>query len=221
MAQIAVIGLSSFGYYLARRLCELGSEVVAIDNDREQIDKIKNFASKAVIADATDRKALERLELEEMDAVVISLGESLESSILAAFYLKEMGVNKIVVKALSEDHARILEMIGVSQIVFPERESGYRLATSLNRPEVLDWIPLGKDMSILEISPFKEMVGKTIRELDFRNRYHCQIVAIRISKTREELVLPDPEFKIEVQHLLVLMGQNTDLEELQRRAPSK
>lgn len=216
MAQIAIIGLSSFGYYLARRLSELGSEVIAIDNNREQIEKVKNFASKAVIADATDRKAMERLELQEMDMVVVSLGNQLESSILSAFYLKEMGVSKVVVKALTEDHAKILEMMGVDLIVFPEKESGFRLATTLHRPEIVDWIPLGKSLSILEMSPFKEMIGKTIRELNFRNHYHCQIVGIRTVNT-EELVLPDPEFKIEADQILVLMGKNIDLEELQRR----
>lgn len=218
MAQVAIIGLSSFGYYLAQHLSELGSEVLAIDNNRERIEKVKNFVAKAVIADATDRKALARLELEEMDVVVISLGESLESSILAAFYLKELGVKKIVAKALSEDHARILEMVGVNQIVFPERDSGIRLAISLHQPEIVEYIPLGKGISLMEISPFKEMVGKTIRELDFRNHYHCQIVAIRLKKNGERVILPEPDLVIDQSNVLVVMGKNEDLEALQRRA---
>jgi len=218
MAQIAIIGLSSFGYYLAQRLSELGSEVLAVDTDKERIEKIKNFVAKAVIADATDRKVLERLELEEMDVVVISLGDDLESSILAAFYLKELGVKKIVAKALSEDHARILELIGVGQIEFPERDSGYRLAISLNQPEIVDYIPLGKGVGLVEMNPLKEMIGKTIRELDFRNRYHCQIVAIRLEKDGEKVILPEPDLVIEPTNILVVMGRNEDLEILQKHA---
>ncbi len=216
MAQIAIIGLSSFGYFLAQRLSELGSEVLAVDNNRERIDKIKNFVAKAVIADATDRKALERLELEEMDTVVISLGEDIESSILAAFYLKELGVKKVVAKALSEDHARILELIGVDQIAFPERDSGYRLAISLNQPEIVEYIPLGKGVSLVEMNPLKEMIGKTIRELDFRKKYHCQIVAIRLKKEGEKVILPEPDFVIDNDNILVMMGRNEDLENLQK-----
>jgi len=219
MAQIAIIGMSNFGYYLAQRLSELGSDVLAIDNNREKIDKVKNFTSKAVIADATDRKALERLELEEMDVVVVSLGDELESSILAAFYLRELGVHKIVVKALSEDHAKILELIGVNQIVFPEKDSGLRWATTLHRPEIVEFIPIGNGVSLLEMSPFKEMMGKTIRELDFRSKYHCSIVAVRPSKIKEEVVFPDPDLRIEADNILVLMGKNADIENLQRRGP--
>lgn len=217
MAQIAVIGLSSFGYYLAKRLSELGSEVVAIDTNKERIEHIKNFVTKGVSADATDRRVLERLELEEMDIVVISLGDKLESSILTAFYLKQIGVKKIVAKALSEDHARILELVGVDRVVFPERDSGYSLALTLHRPEIIEHIPLGENLSLLEISPFKEMVGKSLKELDFRSRYKCQIVAVRPDKESKELILPEPNLVISANNILILMGKDKEIEDLQRK----
>ncbi len=217
MAQVAILGLSNFGYYLALKLTQMGSEVMVIDHKKELIDRIKNDVSKAIIADATDRRALEKLGLENMDAVVISLGDRLESSILCAFYLKEMKVKNIVAKALSEDHKRILEMIGVNKVVFPEKESGERLAMSIHRPEILEYIPMGRDMSMIEMEPFKEMVGKTIRELDFRKRYGCQIIAIRPRKGERELKLPDPDQVIEKENILIIMGQTKSIEELERR----
>ena len=117
MAQIAVIGMSSFGYYLARTLSEKKSKVLAIDQDEVMIDKVKPCVAKAIIADATDVEVLKKLELASMDAVVISLGSSLDASILVAMHLKELGAKRIVAKANSEDHVRILEHGVVGHII--------------------------------------------------------------------------------------------------------
>jgi len=214
MAQVAILGLSNFGYYLALRLSELGSEVMVVDNDRNRIDQIKPYVSRAVIADATDKRTLEKLGLENIDAVVISLGEKLEASILSAFYLKEMKVKRIIAKALSEDHARILEKIGVDRVVFPERDSGYKEAPLIHRAGIVQYVQLEKGLSILEMKPLEEMVGKTIRQLDFRKKYRCQILAIRAN---DEYQLPDPDQKIEKEHILTLLGREEDLAILQKK----
>ncbi|HUT55489.1 MAG TPA: TrkA family potassium uptake protein [bacterium] len=216
MAQIAVIGMSSFGYYMARKLAELGSDVLAIDYDETMVDKIKAYVSKAVVADATDRRAIQQLGLTGMDAVVLSLGDKLESSILAAMHLRELGVKKIVAKALSEDHAKILELIGVQRIVFPERDMGIRIASSLHGANIADYLPLGPDLSIIEMIPIKEMVGKTLLELEFRKRYHCQILAIRDKVPEEITFIPEPDTRIKASHLLVILGANKDLAGLQK-----
>jgi trk system potassium uptake protein TrkA len=216
MAQIAVIGLSSFGFYLAKRLTELGSEVLAVDNNEPVIDRVKIHVTRAVIADATDARALKELDLHGMDAVVLSLGGSLEAAILAAMHLKELGVRRIVAKALSDDHAKILEVLGVHRIVFPERDMGNRVASSLHGANVEDFLPLGADFSILEMFPLKEMVGKTLPELDFRKRYRCQVLAVKDKVPEEAVFIPEPDTKLKASHVLIVMGKNKDLSRLRK-----
>jgi trk system potassium uptake protein TrkA len=216
MAQITVIGLSSFGYFLALRLSELGSQVLAVDWNEDMIDKIKVYVSKAVVADATDKRVLQQLGLTGMDAVVLSLGEKLESSILAAMHLREMGAKNVVAKALSEEHAKILELIGVHRIVFPERDMANRVALSLHGHNIEDYLPIGQNLSIVEMIPLKEMVGKTLLELDFRNRYQCQVLAIKDRVPEATTFIPQADTKIKQSQTLILMGNNRDLERLQR-----
>jgi trk system potassium uptake protein TrkA len=216
MSQIAVIGMSSFGYYLSLRLSELGSEVLAIDYNEAAIDRIKAYVTRAVVADAIDRRVLSQLGLAGMDTVVITLGEKLEASILAAMHLKELGVKRIVAKALSEDHAKILEVIGVHRIVFPERDMGFRVASSLHGANIADYLPLGPDLSIIEMIPLKEMVGRDLVELDFRKRYRCQVLAIRDKVPEDVTFIPEPDTKIKASHLLIVMGKNHDLERLRK-----
>jgi trk system potassium uptake protein TrkA len=214
MQQIAVVGMSSFGYYLAKKLSELGTEVLAIDRNESMINSIKAHVSKAVVADATEREVMQQLDLHRMDVVVISLGEKLEASILAAMHLKELGAKKIVAKVLSEDHAKIMELIGVNQIVFPERDIGIRIAFSLHGANIADYLPLGSNLSIVEMIPPKEMVGKTLEELEFRKRYHCQVLAMKEKKPEEITFLPEPDTMISENHLLIVMGKDNDLARL-------
>ena len=135
---VAIIGLSSFGTYLAKSLAEQGNAVLVVDTNKAIIDDIKAHVTKAVIADATDRRIIKELNFIEMDHVIVSLGSNIESSILTVLHLTEEGIKNITAKATSEDHAKILEKIGVNKIIFPERDMGIRLAESLvkiNRSE--------------------------------------------------------------------------------------
>jgi len=163
------------------------------------------------VGDATDRRILDKLDLDRMDAVVLSLGSDLESSILAAMHLKEMGVKNIVAKALSEDHVKILDLIGVSRIVFPERDMGLRVATALHGGDVLDQLPLGPGLSIIEMIPTEEMLGRTPDELRFRERYGCQILAVKSTDPKETTFIPDPRSPIRKSHILIVMGRDQDL----------
>lgn len=214
MPQIAVIGLSSFGFYLAKKLSRLGAQVMAIDQKESRVEDIKEFVDKAVVADATDKEVLSSLGLTQMDAVVLSLGDDLAISILAAMHLKDLGVKRIMAKALTEDHARILEKIGVDRIIFPEKDMGERVAMSLQDTNVADFVPLGKDLSVVELYPLKEMVGKTLGELNFRKRYNCQIIAIKDKIPEEITFVPEAETRIKQSHLLIVVGKNKDLERL-------
>ena len=216
MAQIAVIGISSFGYYLARKLAELGSEVLVVDCDEEKVDTIKAYVTKAVVADATDKRTLKQLGLSNMDAVVLSMGSQMESSIISALHLKEMEVKKIVAKSLSEDHSKILELLKVDRIVFPERDMGERMATSLQGRNIADYLPLGSGISIVEMVPTEEMIGKTLTELEFRSRYKAQVMAIKKKEPEEDTFIPEPSTKIKRGHLLFVLGKDDDLERFRK-----
>jgi len=216
MAQVAVIGMSSFGYYLALKLSELGSEVLAIDRDAQVIDRIKAYVTKAVVGDVTDSRILSQLGVKDMDVVVLSLGGDMQASVLAALYLRELSAKRVVAKALSEDHAKILELIGVDKVVFPEKDMGERVAVSLHGSNVADYLPLGKDLSIVELIPHKEMVGKTLQELGFRSRYQSQVLAVKDKTPEEVTFVPTPDTRIKRSHVLVVMGKNEDLEKLRK-----
>ena len=137
MKQFAVIGLGNFGFFLAKKLHELDKEVIAIDIDKDKIQAVKDFSSQAVIADATDKEVLEAIGLNDVDVVFVSMGGRMDRSILTTFYLKELGVEKVIVKAISAEHAVILDKVGADKVIFPERDMAYNLATSVTETKSL------------------------------------------------------------------------------------
>lgn len=214
MGQIAVIGVGNFGYWVAAKLSQMGSEVLAIDNDEDKLDRVKSLVARAVIGDATNKDLLSELGLRNLDAVVLSLGSRLEASIISALYLKELGVETVIVKAVSEEHIKVLNLIGVKRVIFPEKDMGMRLAASLHGANFLDYLPIGPDLSIMEMPPLPEMAGKTPAELDFRREYKCQILALKEGGSNGRAFIPEPDTVIKKDHLVVLMGRDKDLARL-------
>jgi len=214
MRSLLIIGLGSFGMTLARDLIKRGNEVAVIDIDEERINKAKGFVDKAIIADGTKREVLEELEIEEFDAVVVNLGDRIDSSVLAALHLRELGAKEVVTKAVSSDHETILKMIGVDQVVFPERDMALRLSYVLSTTNVMDQFFLASDYSLVELSAPLALVGKSLKELDLRNRYGVQVVIIK-QTVPEELVFPSGDFIVKDSDVLVVMGKEKDLKRLQ------
>lgn len=136
MAQVAVIGLGRFGFYVTKHLHQAGHDVLAIDIDPQNVDAIADFSSRAVVLDARDKERLDALGIQDFDVVVVSLGERVDASALVALHLKEIGVRRLICKAGSEDHVKLLELIGVSEVVFPEREAAERLASHLGNEDL-------------------------------------------------------------------------------------
>ena len=217
MAQIAVIGLGRFGFHAARELQAAGHDVLAIDIDQENVERIGDLVSRAVRLDARDKERLDALGIEDFDVVVVSLGERIDASTLVALHLKELGVPKIITKAGSEDHAKLLRLIGVHEIVFPEREAAARLARRMSTSNLLDYIPLGETYSIQEIAPTEEMAGKSLEELRLRNRFNIQVIGVRDVLTDEVDLNPGPKFRVKDSDSLVILGRNEDLERMKRR----
>lgn len=217
MAQIAVIGLGRFGFHAARELQEAGHDVLAIDIDQGNVERIGDLVSRAVRLDARDKERLDALGIKDFDVVVVSLGERIDASTLVALHLKELGVPKIITKAGSADHAKLLELIGVHEIVFPEREAAARLARRMSTANLLDYIPLGETYSIQEIAPTEEMVGKTLEQLRLRNRFKVQVLGVRDVLSDEVDLNPGPKFRIKDSDALVILGKNEDLERMKKR----
>ncbi|MBN2333484.1 MAG: TrkA family potassium uptake protein [Deltaproteobacteria bacterium] len=217
MRLFVVIGLGSFGYYAAKRLYALGQEVMVIDHDKELVQSIKDQVSRAVVADATDRESLERLGLADVDVALVSVGDRLDTSILITLYLKEMGVKEVVVKAVTDDHGKILEKIGASMVIFPERDSGVRLADRLGSENVIEHLPLSEGYGIMEMAADKGIIGQTLRTLKLRNRYGIQVIAIKEMVPERMHFPPDPDFVIKDSDMLIVVGPDEGLEALKRK----
>jgi len=213
----AVIGLGRFGSAMATTLAELGHEVIGIDGNEEKVARLSDVVSQAVQLDATDEKAIKAAGIQDVDVAIISIGENIESSVLVAMLVKELGIPTIIAKAITALHGRILERLGVSRVVFPERDMAVRVAHSLVVPNVLDYIELSRDFSIVEMPAPAEFVGRTLKELALRPRYGLTLIAIkRASAAGGETtnVAPAAEDRIEAGDVLSLLGSNERVSQL-------
>lgn len=214
--RFAVIGLGHFGSHAARTLYEAGKEVIAIDKDPDAVQAIAEHVTHPVVADATERHTLESLGVHEVDAAIVSLGGRMDVIILTALHLVELGVPHIVVKALSEEHARILTALGVHEAVHPEKEMAIRTASRLARVDVIEFLPLMPGYSIREVKAPPEFVGKTLKELNLRNTLNLQLVAIekRDGGRQEMNIMPRADDVILEEDILILLGEDRNLDRL-------
>lgn len=217
MQQAAVIGLGNFGSSVAQHLATKGCQVVCVDQDMEKVQAMKDFVLHAVQADATDESALRAIGISEVDVAVISLGDNREASILTAMILQDLGVKEIVVKVVSDLHARVLKRLGVSRVVFPEKDMGRRVAEKLVAPRILEHLELSEEYGIEEVVPPEEFVNETIGDLKLRTRFGVSVLAIRRQKAagKEEVVVnPTRDDRILPGDLLIVIGHEADLEKL-------
>jgi trk system potassium uptake protein TrkA len=222
MRQFAVIGLGRFGYSVAETLIKKGYEVLAIDTDEAKIEAVSDFATYAVQCDATDMKALKAVSTQNVDVAVVSIGEDIEASILIVMTLKEMGIGQIIAKAVTPIHGRILMNLGVTEVIFPERDAAIRLAHRLIAPNVLEYLELSPGYSIEEIAVPSKMAGKKLKESQIRTLFGVNVIAMKKKVTRmvkgtvktEEVfnVSPSAEDILEKGAVLVLVGREEDLE---------
>ena len=214
MRRVVVIGLGIFGFNIAKDLYENGFEVIAIDKNKEVIQKIRDFSTKAVIADGTDKEVMESIGIQEDDVVIISFGEDLAASTLITLHLKEMKVKHIIVKAPNEDHKHVLEKVGATEVIIPEKAMADKVAKSLISPNVLDYIPLSEDYTISEIVPPASFMGKTIGEIHLRTKYHIEVIAVREMLPERITMVPRAEFIIKDSDILVVIGKEEDIQKI-------
>ena len=189
--------------------------MVGIDSSRERVQDLRDEATQAIVADCTDQATLKALGIEDADAVVVSLGERMDASVLVTLYLKELGVKKIVAKAVSEDHGKILGLIGATEIVHPERDSAMRVAIALGVKSILEYLPIGVGFSLLELLAPPDFRDKTLADLQIRATHHVLVVAVK-NGDRLDLV-PGGSYEVREGDILVLIGRNEDLAQLTRR----
>src|SRR5512139_1766358 len=214
MKRVVVIGLGIFGFNIAKDLYENGFEVVAIDKNKEIIQKIRDFSTKAILADGTDKEVLDSIGIQEDDVVILSFGEDLAASTLITLHLKEMRVKNIVVKAPNEDHKHVLEKVGATEVIIPEREMADKVARSLISPNVLDYIPLSEDYTIFEMAPPASFQGKTIGELHLRTKYHIEVIAVREMLPERLTMVPRADFLVKDSDILVVIGKEKDVQKI-------
>lgn len=214
MKSYAVIGLGRFGSALARQLCKLGAEVLALDVKGDYVQQIANDVTHAVVGDAQDKEVLRALGVRNLDCAVIAIGDNLAASVLITMNLKELGVPYIVCKAHDETHRKVLEKLGVDRVVIPEHEYAQRLARTLNSHNVLDYIELSEDFGILDVPAPKSWIGKSLRELNVRAKLGVTIIAVENGgKTN---VSPTADYAVGEGDTLVMLGDNVALEKVQR-----
>ncbi len=224
--KFAVIGLGYFGLNLALRLVEEGAEVIAVDRDEQRIDHLRDKVSYVVCMDTTDMRALQRLGLRDMDAVIVAIGENFEGSLLTTALLQEIGVKRIINRVTSPTHERLLKLMNITELLVPEAEAANQLVKRLLLKGVVGAFELSREYSIIELATPESFVGKTVFDLNLRNRYSLNLVTIkRIERKRGLLTLgeqevvrimgvPTPETTIEENDILVLFGREKDIKRL-------
>ena len=210
MKQILVVGLGRFGSSVALTLYKMGHEVLVMDKNSELVQEMADSVTYAVQADATDEAALRSVGIRNFDVAVIAIGNDLEASILATALIKELGVKKVVAKAQNDLHGKILEKVGADRVIYPEREMGVRLAKYLAGTNILEYIELSPEFSLLEVQAPKKLAGKSLRQLNLRARYGITVVAIRHGD--KIFVSPNADDLIAEGYLLVFVGETASLD---------
>lgn len=214
MKSYVVIGLGRFGSAIAKELCAQGAEVLAMDVNPENVQRVANEVTQAVVGNSQDKEVLRALGVREFDCAVIAIGENLAASVLTVMNLKELEVPYIVCKAHDETHRRVLEKLGVDRVVIPEWEYAQKLGRALFSHNVLDYIELSHDYGILELPAPKAWVGKSLKELNIRAKLGVNIIAIESSGVTN--VSPSANYCIQSGDVLAVLGDNVALEAVQR-----
>lgn len=214
--EFVVIGLGRFGGSIVRELVEQGADVMAIDKFSDRVDEFASIATQAIVADTTDESVLKSLGIRNFEHVIVAIGEDIQSSILTTLMLKEIGVNKITVKAQNDYHEKVLRKIGADQVVHPERDMGIRIANNMISNNVLDYLELSDEHSIMEIIANEILAGSTLIDLDIRAKYGINIVAIK--RGNEILVSPQATEEIQVNDILIVIGADSDIIRFEKKA---
>ena len=208
----AVFGLGRYGAAVARELVDNGKEVIAVDMDQKTVTEAAAFLPVCKCADVTDADVIDRLGIANIDTVIICMAGNLEASVMAVTLCKEVGVPMVIAKCANEMHQKILLRVGADKVVFPENESGIRLAKNLLSSGFIDMISLSKEVSMVELDVKEEWVGKNLIELNLRKKYSFNVVAIRTGQ--QVIVNIDPQLPLQKEMTLIVIANTAKLARL-------
>ncbi len=215
MKSFVVIGLGRFGRALAMELFRLGHEVLAIDKNEENVSRVADYVTHAVTADARDEQVLRSLGARNFDCAVVAFSSETQDNILTTLLLKEIGVRYVIAKGRDELHTRVLQKIGADRVVFPESDMGMRLAQVISSNNLVDYIEISDQYSIIEINAPPQWDGKSIRALDVRARWGINILVVKSSDGKTLSVVPSPDYVVHRGDILVVIGANDDIRRLE------
>lgn len=212
MKQFAIIGLGFFGKRMLEELIDTGCEILIIDKDAEVIEQYKDKVAASYIADAISEEVIDKIVPSSIDAAVVDLGDNLEVSILVTNYLKKLGVKRIIAKAESDQHSEILELVGATDIILPNREAARRVAPLLLSSILFSYMPISSDFAIAEIRSPEKYLGKTLVEANLRQKHGLNVIALRKSDS-EEYTYFLPDYKLQQEDMLLVAGKEEDIGE--------
>ncbi len=206
-----VLGLGSFGTAMATKLASNGMRVTGVDSDPERAEALKDVLYEAVTADTTDRQVLKQLGIANSAAVFISLGESIEPSLLATLHARELGARRILVKGVTIEHGKILDALGVERVIFPEVEMARMWADRVTWPNILDFLPVDSEYDFIEMAVPDALFGKTLKQADLRNRYGIWVLGVKDALTSKLEILPSPDYRLSDDQMMLLIAKKTDM----------
>lgn len=221
----AVVGLGVFGRQVCATVAERGGSVIAVDNDPDTVERIKETVTQAVLVDATDEDALSQAPLGDVDVAVVGMGDNVESSILATALLKRQAVPYVVARAVSSVHAQVLKQVGADEVINVELDAGKRLGSRLIAPQVIERVSLSADISVAELHVPQALLDKTLAELDLRGRYEVSVISIKRVNVEvddmgnpvreEEIVFPGPDDELREDDVIHVVGSNEAIQRFQ------
>ncbi|HKK32861.1 MAG TPA: TrkA family potassium uptake protein [Desulfomicrobiaceae bacterium] len=208
--EFGIIGLGKFGYFLGEALMQKGHTVLGLDSDPAKVSRAGDLLTQVFEADATDMTALSQVGMAELPQVVVSVGQSMEASILISLHLKELGCKEVWVKVVSEDHEKVLQRLGVDHVIFPERFAAEELAARMSVPGLIDYLPFGEGVLMKELA-VKKWNGRSLVDLNLTNTHQVQVVALRRNGDKEFRFVPDPLEPLQEGDTLVVIGKQDSL----------
>jgi trk system potassium uptake protein TrkA len=209
--RFVVIGLGNFGASVAESLHAAGHDVLAVDTRDDVVDGIAARVTRAVVADGRSSGTLERIGAKGADAGIVSTGDDITASILVMLALHDMGVRQVYVKVISDEHARVMQKLGAAETIFPERDSGHRLAMRVGSAAILNYFRLGPDFSVHEMAVPDAWVGQTLRQLALPERHRISVIGRHDMLTDETVAIPDPDAPLTESDTLLVAGKDSDL----------
>lgn len=217
MKRCLIIGLGNFGLNVARTIYENGGDVLCVDSEIHLVQRYKDLLGFTVSADATQKEELEALQVKDFDVAIVSIGQDITASILITLHVQQLGIPRIIVRAISEDHGKVLEKLGITEIIYPEKDIAERVGRTITMKNALDYLPLSDEYSIIEIEPPHSFIGKTLAELKITSRFNCQLIGIKdVDGENESMrIPPKANDRITAISKIVVLGRTEDIEKMQ------